>query len=190
MYDGSNATALRSRRWLGDALVRLMERQRYPEITIGAICREADLSRQTFYNVFDSKEEVLRFYLRSRYETQFDRFREQRAITVGEIVEVFAVLVEENQQLLRRMVDNGLEGILSDEMTRCVALFGGRFVRKDRLGDTFPYSEVMVSGALGCLLIYWFRQEKPISIGQLTALITDFLEGRLFDLMAEEGKKT
>ena len=182
MYQGNNATALQSQQWLGEGLARLMEGQSYQSITIGAICKEADLSRQTFYNVFDSKEEVLRFCLRSQYEKQFRRFAGQESISVGEIVGAFAVVVAENQRLLRLMVVNGLEGILADEMTQCVSLFAGHFVRREKNNETLPYAEALLSGALGHLLVYWFRQQTPVSIEKLTKLITEFLEGKLFEM--------
>lgn len=154
----------------------------YQSITIGAICKQADLSRQTFYNVFDSKEEVLRFRLRSGYESQFSRFARQEHISAAELVEAFAAVVAENQSLLRLMVENQLEGILADEMTRCVALFAARFVRQEKNDALLPYSEALVSGALGHLLVYWFRQKMPISLEHLTTLITEFLNGKLFVL--------
>lgn len=182
MYQGKNGTALQSQQWLGESLVRLMDRAPYNAITIGAICKEADLSRQTFYNVFESKEEVLRFCLRQQYEKQFQRFAAQDVITVGEIVEAFAVVVAENQDILRVMIENQLDSILADEITRCVALFAGKFVRKEQKREQLPYSEALLSGALGHLLVYWFRQERPISMEQLTQLITEFLEGQLFEM--------
>lgn len=183
MYQGNNATAIQSQHWLGAGLVRLMEKQSYQTITIGAICKEADLSRQTFYNVFNSKEEVLRFCLRSAYEKQFQRFVNQHKLSVGEIVGAFTVVVAENQKLLRLMIHNDLDGILANEMTRCISLFAGRFVRQEQKDELLPYSETMLSGALGYLLAYWFRQEQPISIEKLTYLITEFLEGRLYELL-------
>ena len=182
MYAGNNATAIQSQQWLGASLSRLMETQDYQSITIGTICKQADLSRQTFYNVFNSKDEVLRFCLRSQYEKQFQRFVDQKTITVGEIVGAFTVVVAENQKLLRLMVENHLDSILADELTRCVSLFAGRFVREGQNNEMLPYSEVLLSGALGYLLTYWFRQEQPISIEKLTQLITEFLEGELFEL--------
>lgn len=182
MYSGKNTTAIQSQRWLGESFIRLLAQQRYDEITIGAICKEADLSRQTFYNVFDSKEEVLRYCMRSQYEKQFQRLADQQSITVSEIVEAFTVVVAENQKLLRLMVENGLEGIMADEMTRCVSMFAGRFVKQERVNAMLPYSEAMLSGALGHLLVFWVRQYQPISIEKLTQLITEFLEGKLFEL--------
>lgn len=182
MYQGKNRTARQSQQWLGESLIQLMEQKPCSAITIGAVCKEADLSRQTFYNVFESKEEVLRFCLRQQYEKQFQQFADQEVITVGEIVGAFAVVVAENQKLLRMMIENQLDSILADEITRCVALFAGKFVKKEQQGERLSYSEVLLSGALGYLLVYWFRQERPISIEQLTQLITEFLEGQLFEL--------
>lgn len=182
MYQGNNATALQSQQWLGNSLTQLMENLPYQAITIGRICKQADLSRQTFYNVFESKEEVLRFCLRTGYEKQFRRFAERDTISVEEIVGAFAAVVAENQKLLRLMVKNGLEGILAEEMTQCVSLFAGRFVKQAKKDEMLPYAETLLSGALGQLLVYWFRQKMPISIEKLTKLITEFLEGKLFAL--------
>ena len=182
MYQGNNVTAIQSQAWLGESLTRLMEGQSYQNITIGAICKQADLSRQTFYNVFDSKEEVLRFSLRRGYEKQVGRFASRQSITAEEIVDAFAAVVRENETLLRLMVENGLTGILTDEITACVALFVGRFVKGEQQDELLPYAEALLCGALGHLLVYWFRQEQPISIEWLTKVISDLLEGKLFKL--------
>ena len=182
MYQGNNGTAIQSQQWLGEGLIRLMSQQPYAAITIGAICKEADLSRQTFYNVFESKEEVLRFCLRQQYEKQFRRFAGHEKITVAEIVEAFAVVVAENQNLLRMMIENHLDSILADEITQCVALFAGKFVKKEQNNEQLPYAEALLSGALGHLLVYWFRQEQPISMEQFAGVISDFLQGNLYSL--------
>ena len=182
MYQGNNVTALQSQQWLAESLTQLMENQSYASITICTICKQADLSRQTFYNVFDSKEEVLRFCLRSHYEEQFHRFAEQESITVEGIVDAFTAVVRDNEKLLRLMVENQLTGILTDEITQCIALFVRQFVKQEKRYDLLPYEEALLCGALGHLLVYWFRQEQPISMEQLTKLISDFLEGKLFTL--------
>ena len=182
MYQGNNTTAVRSQQWLAKAMARLLEAQSYASVTVGALCKEADLSRQTFYNVFDSKEEVLRFCLRSEYEKQFRRFMGQETISAAQIVEAFAVVVSENQRLLQLMVNNDLASIITDEMAQCIALFVRQFVKLEKKDALLPYGEALLSGALAHLLIYWFRQEQPISMEQLTKLTSDFLQGKLFGI--------
>ena len=59
MYRGSNPTALQSQQWLTESLIALMEEKPFAQISVQELCRRADLSRQTFYNFFSSKEEIL-----------------------------------------------------------------------------------------------------------------------------------
>ncbi|MBQ7447351.1 MAG: TetR/AcrR family transcriptional regulator, partial [Eubacterium sp.] len=62
MYQGTNPSALRSQAWLTQALLVLLETKKYTEITVKDICKKADLSRQTFYQMFDSKDEIMRHH--------------------------------------------------------------------------------------------------------------------------------
>lgn len=73
MYTGTNPSALRSREWLTNAFMSLLASKKYEEITIKEICREADLSRQTFYQSFDSKDEVVEY----QFLRLFSEFREE-----------------------------------------------------------------------------------------------------------------
>lgn len=45
-----------------EATVSLMSSSPYENITIKDICKEADVSRQTFYNYFKSKDEIFRVF--------------------------------------------------------------------------------------------------------------------------------
>lgn len=54
MYNGKNPTAIQSREWLIQTLLSMMNEMPYSKITIKEICHRADLSRQTFYNFFNS----------------------------------------------------------------------------------------------------------------------------------------
>ena len=65
MYCGNNKTALSSQRQITDALLALLEEMPYGEISVSAICKRADVSRQTFYSLFQSKDNVITFSLRN-----------------------------------------------------------------------------------------------------------------------------
>ena len=182
MYQGKNIKAIQSQRWLAGALSELMQEASYEKITIGDICARADLSRQTFYNLFDSKEEVLRFSLRDVYEDQFRRLADQESISMEDIVDSFAYVVGSRQELLNAMIRNNLSGIIAEEIRSCVALFTGRFVPKEQKGRIFPYSEALLSGALSGVLTYWLTQEEPITRKELAGLLSDFLSGTFYCL--------
>ena len=77
MYMGGNKTALLSQRLIADALMRLLRVKRFSDITVSELCREAQVSRQTYYTLFGSLENVILFSLRA--ECGFDPAPERPA---------------------------------------------------------------------------------------------------------------
>ena len=63
MKESHNPSALRSRKLITDALLKLMEEYTYNEITVKQIILETDLVRKTFYRNFNSKDDVLNAYI-------------------------------------------------------------------------------------------------------------------------------
>ena len=63
MYTGTNKTALGSQQKLADALQRIMAKKPYHSISVSEICREAEVSRQTYYTLFNSKESIISYIL-------------------------------------------------------------------------------------------------------------------------------
>ena len=59
MKYSKNPSAIRSKKEITDALVKLMHQNPFSEITVKQIVLEAKLERKTFYNNFSSKEDVL-----------------------------------------------------------------------------------------------------------------------------------
>ena len=85
MYDGNNPTALHSVEWLADALLSLMEEQDYSKITVKDICNKADLSRQTFYNFFIGKDDIIRFCIHQCYAEMMTRLAQKTPVKLDDI---------------------------------------------------------------------------------------------------------
>lgn len=67
MNKEENPIAIRSKEMLSSALIELMQEKSYLEISITEITNRADLSRRTFYRLFDSKDDILVYYLYSNW---------------------------------------------------------------------------------------------------------------------------
>ena len=65
MYCGKNKTALSSQQQIVDALFTLLREKPYNAISVSTICSHAGISRQTFYSLFQSKDNVITFALRN-----------------------------------------------------------------------------------------------------------------------------
>lgn len=63
MGKSQNPIAVRSREMLRQAMLELMAKKPYEEITVTELCRHAQLGRKTFYRNYTDKDEVLSDYL-------------------------------------------------------------------------------------------------------------------------------
>ena len=70
---GDDRRSRRSRRLISDALIELLQEQRYDRITVREIIDRADVGRSTFYTHFRGKEEVLA----SEFERVLDTLHRQ-----------------------------------------------------------------------------------------------------------------
>lgn len=182
MYQGKNPTALQSREWLINALLELMKTENFAQITVGQICKKADLSRQTFYNLFGSKEDILHNYLKQQYELQFETLCHKDSLSINHIVEAFSDVITENKEVLRLIIDNHLEGILTAELSECIKLFAEHFAVKTDDDATLPYGIAFLSGALAQTLVFWLKQDNPISADEISKLLEAFFSGEYFKI--------
>lgn len=65
MYHGDNKTAQLSQQLIADAMIHLLKVNGYADINVSMLCKEAQVSRQTFYTLFGSKENVLIYLLQA-----------------------------------------------------------------------------------------------------------------------------
>lgn len=178
MYSGNNIIALQSRQWLVNALLSLMRVENYQKITIKEICEKADLSRQTFYNFFEQKDDIIRFWFRERYEITLSRFESTKELEIDDITEVFAAFLKENNEVLKYIIDQGLDDIISDEVSKSIPIFASKVIENIEEKHTCKYINAFLTGALTQILICWFKDEQKLSKEELSALLLNLISGR------------
>ena len=72
-----NPLAIRSQEWLSAALLQLMEEKPFQEISIKDIAEKADLSRRTFYRVFETKEDPLVWHMNLLFQEFLTELQER-----------------------------------------------------------------------------------------------------------------
>ena len=174
MYEGNNPIALQSKLWLVDALFKLLETTPYEKITIRSLCAQADLSRQTFYNIFQSKDEILTYYI-DQLDTNL--FREQlfgESLPLDRVILEFLNGAERNSERMRLLVRRGLEGFILRTISRRLS----RFSTSESSGEgtlITPYAVAFLSGALLQLMVVWYTREDNISKEELARTLADTL---------------
>ena len=167
MYSGNSPTALRSIETMRDALLSLMKSNLYDKISVTDICHQAGLSRQTFYNCFDSKDDILRFYVRKCLNdiAQADELAGQNTDAL-----------EQNRELLALIVENRLVYLLFAEISMLVEARVSPSSPGRRTKDD-AYHAVYLSGALTSVLAYWLRDPRRVSTLQILWIVRDILSG-------------
>lgn len=178
MYLRDNPTAIQSMNWFSEALVRLMKTIPYKDIIVRMLCKEADLSRQTFYNLFKDKDEVLLYYLESSAMEYFTDVKLYGEIKVRYFVEAFSRYIDEHEELLKNLAKNHLELILYQAITNDINEVARVYAKpyQNRYGTAF------LSGALTQIIICWIYDEERISVEALTNTIEQILTGKYYKI--------
>jgi len=110
MYQGCNKTAVASQFAIADSFVKLLKEKEYSKISVSEICSLAGVSRQTFYSLFESKENIVVFELAKNY--LFDPEEEckccGRKPSLEELSRGYAQFIVEKSDFIALLVRNGI----------------------------------------------------------------------------------
>lgn len=178
-YDGNNPTALQSKMCLVETFVMMMKTIPYNDINIKELCCKAGLSRQTFYNLFDRKEDILRFYVSSISKDLFSDIEQKDTWDILPISCVFIGGVEKYADVLKILIINHLEYFLYDLVQELVQ----RLAQKVKPEEKYlKYGISFLSGAVTHLLICWITDDNRITQEELAQMISDILTGSFYNL--------
>ncbi len=128
MYCGTNKVACQSQRLIAEALLRLMEGKSYAQISVSEICREAGISRQTFYTLFAAKENVVSYALLENYGIEPDD-EICSASCLDQFCHFGSRYILREREMLRLLVENQLTYLLYDSirsmMLQCDCILSG-----------------------------------------------------------------
>ena len=113
MYAGNNKLALDSQKRIAEALLSLLKDYQFNNICISLICKEANISRQTFYSLFDSKEDVIIFALGEEACYEPDKKKEDCSC-VNYLSEDFSHYLIKHKDLLTMLMNNGIMHLFLD----------------------------------------------------------------------------
>ncbi len=109
MYKGHNKTACTNQQAISEAFLKLLQNEPYEQITVSELCKEAGVSRQTFYTLFQKKENVLLYEINKNYG-----FCCQCDCTKENVKKLFTNYLKENQSFLKILIDQGYSNLLYD----------------------------------------------------------------------------
>ncbi len=99
----TNKTAIRSQHMIADAMYNIMKKKRFQRITVTEICEKAGVGRKTFYRNFETKEDVLDFFL----DYLFEEYREAiQDLSTDEKIQYHFKSIEKHADVLIMLYQN------------------------------------------------------------------------------------
>ncbi|RGY98383.1 TetR/AcrR family transcriptional regulator [Clostridium sp. AM58-1XD] len=174
MYRGSNPSALRSRDEIVKAFLSLLSHTSLEQISIKMIMDSTGLSRQTFYQIFDSKEEVLEFYLDTIFEKFIEHYSQQTIGSLCDAAKLFFAFFGEYKEILGLIIQNGKSCVLQrkcrEYLQRDSYFHYAR--NKAESQEEQKYAATFVISGMVAMLEQWLREEQPsIDTRQMALLV-------------------
>ena len=149
------------------ALMELMEDKAYSEITISDLCKQADLTRATFYRHFKCKDDVLIAYSKVLFTELYGEIEKQDQLTLEKVLLIYFTFWQKHKDYCRLLIQSQLTA----NSLHCSL----QFVKKSMKKIVFPPDinrkqlEIFVAGGLYSCIEVWMAegmQEMPEELCQ------------------------
>lgn len=176
MYTGNNKIALQSQQMITNAFMQQLEDKLFHKISISELCNRAMVSRQTFYSLFDSKENILYYEYEKRYLNLSTYFVDENIITIPKLVHVFIKYISQYSDFFTILVNNNLTEILSNGIKKSLLNCEKLLLSKEDLKN--DYAIAFISGALVEITKKYIKNGKNDDLDIVEKLLVSLFEGR------------
>ena len=177
MYFGTNPTALRSQKVITDAFLILLETEPYDKITVKEIVGKAMVSRQTYYQIFKSKEEILEYHISILFNEYKKTLAESAVgVDVYQIIYGFFNFFYSHKNVIEILVQNKLTGFLTEQFEQYLEEV--KKLSRNYVEIEHPdYVTAFFSGALVEVLVHWHKDGFFVSVETMTIIFMKIIGG-------------
>jgi AcrR family transcriptional regulator len=172
-----NPIAVRSKKWLCDGLLELLQEKPYNSITITEICDKAGLVRKTFYRHFTSKDSVLVTVIDLMFE-EFYKYIHTQNFEPDQMPLAYFTYWEKHKIFLHILIQNQLFSLLNDQFVLYLEamdhIVGIKRAYQSELEK--DYMRTMLAGGLWSILKKWIMRdctESPEEMARMTLVFID-----------------
>lgn len=172
-----NPVSNKSKLWMEDALLKLMQTENYQEITIQEITDNAGLSRRTFYRNYFSKGEILEgcFYkIWLEYESLI---RQQIDLTLPNIARIFFTVMKKHFDFLSLVNRHHLLPLFLSKVDELLPPAFNEVKGENMLfpKESIQYALTFSTGGFMRILIRWLNDSTQKSPEEMAAVVKDLV---------------
>ncbi len=177
----NNPIAIKSKKWIIDALLELMSKKAYRLITVSEISSKALIDRRTFYRHFECKEDVLHFVIDDIAVEYLDAIKGIAPMDTYTITRNFFDICLKYSDFINLLHRNNLMYFLLDKFYTNLPVIHAQ-VRSDEMTETLSqdmdYFLYFHAGGFWSLLLKWVNdgmEKSPHDLAMLASTITNRL---------------
>ena len=160
MYTGKHKTAVKSQKLIAESFFDLLQEKAYYDVSIKEICTKAGISRQTFYSLYGTKEDVIRFYLAETFAEWRRQAKTNGVNSLYDLILFFLLGITEDDKLSQLYSSEVLGGILADilkeHLDKTILYERGSISVGDSVANSF------IAGGLTMAFKQWHADEDKI----------------------------
>lgn len=178
MYKGDNKSALTSQQLITDALITLLKSSSLSNISISKLCKEAQVSRQTFYTLFQSKENVIIHKLNDKHSLSFEKLTDKENVSLQDLCHCYSLYIRTNFDFLKLVIDNGLSQILFESFY--YSLLSCKRTISERFGADREYIASFAAGGFVSIATNYIKKGPAGSSESIESLTYSLFSGSFF----------
>ena len=154
------------------ALLELMKVYPYPDITVTQLSQEAELSRKTFYRLFDDKDDVLTLLFDGLYYECFAAIKVQNIKRYWDLVQLYFDFWGSRREILALLNKSGLLPRLFEYVYRhgeSIFIAVRTMETAKEFAPTLPYLLAYSIGGMHSMLMKWVESGMSVPSEALIA---------------------
>lgn len=146
-----------------DALLELLKDKPIGEISVSELCNLAEIGRVSFYRNFESKEEILKRYIRELFKEWTDEADKRENIPVSELLSLLFEHFEKHHDFYILLNDRNLLDLLKEVI---LEIYGP----KPDNPKEIAYARAYYSYALYGWIVVWFQRGMKESAKEIAEM--------------------
>ena len=173
----------RTRKLIQNALFKLMQTTPYRKIRISQIAEEADISRSTFYQHFETKDALLLSVADEIIESYFRAIDEVLLGSDKSPTRLLFSKWQENLEQMKLILDAGMEFRIYQHLR----MYNSQRRVEDRIRNPLldDYIRTMLDGACFALLLRWTHDQALIPVAQMEQLFAALKIDAMFETLGK-----
>ena len=163
-----NRQVQRTKSWIFDALMLLMDKKPYAKITVSDIADKAGIARPTFYRNFDDKDEVVLEYLNNSFSTEKDDKHNNIILLFDD-----KYLIKHQKNLKKALTASGIENRIYHELQKYTLSLAEHY-KKLLSAEEYLICRYkicyQITGSLR-IIFDWFINNMPMPVDSVVSML-------------------